>query len=741
MTRKYIPEGCEKAAKKKKVHEKYDSEIESEFLEILERFNQRSAEVKRKSVIFPTAAPKNHTKIIPGTENYQFPALTENEQKRYDELKKIVTDIEKNISKSSATVSGTIEDFYRTQLNDMQCEAVFTLDGPVLVIAGAGSGKTRTVVHRVSYMLQKGIDPASILLLTFTRKASEEMISRVNQLTGAETARRITAGTFHSFANMMLRIYGTNIGISPNFTICDTVDSEDIIDLIKNENEFQKRNRPFPQKGTVVEMISRSRNTGTSIGEVLDSQYPKYLDFTDDIKLISIKYDEFKKGRNILDYDDLLERFLDLLENTPAVRAKIQSRYKFVMVDEYQDTNTFQGRIADIISEKHRNIMVVGDDLQSIYAFRGANFENILRFPQKWPDCRIIKLEQNYRSKRELLDFTNSIIGNCYAAYNKSLFSMSEGAVKPIIKRASDAQNEAVFVADMIEHELLRVKPYEISVLYRSGFHGSFVQAELLKRNIDFAVYGGIKFIERRHIKDMLSYAKVIQNPSDTVALNRILKLLPGIGTGTSGKIIAAVTTGGFREIGSFSKKKYFNDIKKLFEMLFKSGEVGRSVASILNEVSNYYIPVLQEIETDYEERVRDISVLLQIAGTYKSLEKFLTDFALDPPENRLNKDNGPVENDDEFGKVVLSTIHSAKGLEWHTVFVVHLLDGCFPSDRSLSKIDDLEEERRLFYVACSRAKEKLVLTFPASLSFYGGSLSMPSRFLAEIKEEFYEIS
>lgn len=739
MTRKYIPEGFEEKAERKKPAKRGDPDIDSEFLEILERFTTKSEEIKRKSVIFPSVQPKNQAKIIPGTENYQFPAMTPDEQKRYDELKKIVTDIQKNIAKRSENITGKIEDHYRTQLNDMQCEAVFTVNGPVLVIAGAGSGKTRTLVHRVAYMISKGIDPASMLLLTFTRKAAEEMIDRVHQLAGRQTAAKITAGTFHSFANMMLRIYGREIGISPAFTICDTVDSEDIVDLIKNDTEFKKRSRPFPQKGTVVEIISRARNFNRAVGDIIDSYYPKYLEFAEDIQTVFKKYEEFKKNRHVLDYDDLLERFLELLEKVPSVRERIRSKYRYVMVDEYQDTNILQGAIADIISEKHRNIMVVGDDLQSIYAFRGANFENILRFPQKWPDCKVIKLEQNYRSKKELLDFTNSIIGNCYAAYDKSLFSLSEGASSPLIKRAADAESEAVFVADMIEKALIRVKPSEIAVLYRSGFNGNFIQAELLKRNIDFAVYGGIKFIERRHIKDMLSYAKVVQNPSDAVAMNRILKILPGIGTGTSGKIVEAISSGGFKEIGAFSKKKYFSDLKKLFEMLFKAGGEQKGVAGTLSIISDYYIPLLKELESDYEERMRDISVFLQIASKYKSLEKFLTDFALDPPDNALSVFDDPADRDDN-GKVVLSTVHSAKGLEWHTVFVVHLLDGCFPSDRSLSKIDDLEEERRLFYVACSRAKEKLFLTFPASISFYGGSLSMPSRFLAEIKEDFYEL-
>lgn len=692
------------------------------------------------SRIYITPDKPSYSKIIPRIDVYDIPHLTDEESARYRELQKIVKNIKSFDNSQVFKKSGDIEDFYRTQLNPMQCEAVFQLVGAILVIAGAGSGKTRTIVHRVAYMLQKGIDPQSILLLTFTRRASGEMIKRVNELTNGETAEKITAGTFHSFANMMLRRYSRYAGIEPGFTICDTIDSEDIIDLVKNDLDIKKRARPFPKKGTVHEIISRCRNHNRPIGEILDSQYPKYLEFAEDIVKIAAKYSEYKKEKNVLDYDDLLERFLDLLITNQLVREKIQSKYQFVMVDEYQDTNTFQGQIADIIAKKSGNILVVGDDLQSIYAFRGANFENILRFPQNWPQCRVIKLEQNYRSKRELLDFTNNIVDNCYAAYNKVLFSEMSGTVKPLVKRAIDAESEAVFVAEMIEESLETIPANEISVLYRSGFHGNFIQAELLKRGIDFAVYGGIKFIERRHIKDILSYAKLIENPKDAVALNRILKLIPGIGSGTAARIVESVVQNGFIEVETHRKKKYFEEVKKLFSLISSMTEEKPDVLKTVKIIADFYTPVLKTIESDFEERLRDVDVLIQIAKNYRSLEKFLTDFALDPPSTQINMLATPAQEAEIGKKVILSTIHSAKGLEWNTVFVVHLLDGCFPSERSMKRIDDLEEERRLFYVACSRAKENLYLTFPNSLSFYGGNLNLPSRFIAEIDEKFYEI-
>ncbi len=744
MVRKYVPiddeyNSSSKNRSKKKAKKIFDDEVKKDFDAILQEFNKKVLENKKNDEILEKSKSYDFRKVIPPKETYSKPPMTEEERNRYNELKKIVTNIKTDTPKDIGS-EGKIEAAYRKLLNDMQCEAVFTLDGPVLVIAGAGSGKTRTIVHRVAYMLEKGIDPYSILLLTFTKRAAGEMISRVNSLTGSGAASKITAGTFHSFANMALRMYGQIIGIKPNFTICDQVDAADMIDLVKNDLNLKKRSKPFPKKRIVAEIISRARNTLKPVGFVIEQQYSKYSEFTQDIAAIAQKYDTFKKERNVFDYDDLLERFLEGLKSSKKFLEKIQKRYRFVMVDEYQDTNTFQGEIADLIALPERNIMVVGDDLQSIYGFRGAAFENILRFPGKWSDCRIVKLEQNYRSRKELLDFTNSIVDNCYAAYKKVLFSDMPGSVEPVVIRVGDAESEAVFIADEIDKALEKIPAGEIAVLYRSGHHSNFIQAELLKRNIEFAVYGGIKFIERRHIKDIVSYARIVQNPLDSVALNRVLKLILGVGSQTAVKIISDITESGFNSISGYSKRKYFEGLKEMFSMIFDAGKEGLSAIERIDIIINYYLPVLKGLEADYDDRVKDIAVLRQIVSKYKSLEKFLSDFSLDPPSSQLS--SGEAQTTDEMTgeKVVLSTVHSAKGLEWHTVFVVHLLDGCFPSERSMGRMDDLEEERRLFYVACSRAKELLYLTFPAALSFYGGNLTLPSRFIAEIDEKYYKI-
>ena len=676
---------------------------------------------------------------------YDFPELDAAERSRYKELQSVIKNIEERERPVARVRHGEIEKIYKDQLNQSQADAVFATEGPVLVIAGAGSGKTRTIVYRTAYMLQKGIPAESILLLTFTRRAAGEMVSRVNRLIGSELADRITAGTFHSFANSQLRRYGTAIGIRPNFTICDTVDSADMIDLIKNRLNVKKNGKTMPKKGTIAEIISRSRNHMKPISETVGGYYCKYIDFVEEISQIAEEYAKYKAEQNLLDYDDLLEKFLQLLESSPAVLEQIQNRFKYVMVDEYQDTNVFQGRIADLIAGKSRNIMVVGDDSQSIYAFRGANFENILRFPQKWEDAKLIKLFRNYRSERALLDYTNEIIKNFYVSYDKALVSNIERLRgKPVVKRFFSSEEEAVFVAEKIERLLgSGVPPEEIAVLYRSSFHSNFIQAELLKRGINFAVYGGIKFIERRHVKDVLSYAKVVLNPRDSVSLNRIFKLVPGVGAATAAKIAEGYAEKGFSVIESYAKKKFFEDLKNLCMMLESASFENAGIIGLLEIIIKFYKPILNELEDDSEDRIKDFDVLIQLASGYSDLGKFLADFTLDPPDSQLSSSKVAVNPAENRDKVVLSTIHSAKGLEWDSVFVINLAEGAFPAEKSVTKIDDLEEERRLFYVACSRAKSRLYLTYPQQRQLYGKMTSdaLPSRFVAEIDKAFYDFS
>ena len=681
---------------------------------------------------------------IPEIGAYDFPSLSDEEKARYQRLRSIVRDVEKiERNQSVAQDDGELERFYRRELNPEQCEAAFALSGPTLVIAGAGSGKTRTIVYRTAYMLQKGIPPESILLLTFTRRAAGEMIERVKALVGSDTASRITAGTFHSFANLQLRRYGREIGVEPNFTICDEEDSADIVELIKSELDIKSLGKQFPKKSVVVEMISRARNHGITIEKAVSLHYPKYADSIPELEKIAERYGIFKGERGMLDYDDLLDKFLELLEKSPQTLERLQNRYSYVMVDEYQDTNLVQGRIADKIAAASGNIMVVGDDSQSIYAFRGANFENILRFPERWKDCRLIKLVRNYRSQCLLLDFTNDIVRNFYVSYDKKLFSeMRDSTLKPKIFRAGSQEQEAELVVSKIEELIDRkgVEPKDIAVLYRSSFHANALQTVLLRRGIDFAMFGGVKFTERRHVKDLLSYLRIIQNPKEAVALNRVVRLLPGVGASTAAKIANEFTESGRLPLEKYAKKKFYQPLCELSELLDEASKEELSTRQLIDIVIDFYKPILKELEEDYDERIEDFAVLRTVAAGYRTLESFLTDFSLDPPNSQLNGSKIDIRDASKSDKVVLSTIHSAKGLEWNTVFVINMAEGAFPSEKSAGNLSMLEEERRLFYVACSRAKERLFISYPEKLAFCQGfGLAMPSRFLAEIDEALYD--
>ena len=628
---------------------------------------------------------------------------------------------------------------YKESLNPNQFYAVTTLDSPLLVIAGAGSGKTHTIVYRVSYMLEKGIDPSSILLLTFTRKAAKEMINRTTELLGNTDAEKITSGTFHAFANYALRRYANMINVPANFNIVDTIDSEDIVALIRDEL-IKNRSRAFPKKKRIFEIISKSKNCNLSIGEVIEKEFSGLLDFQEDIELIASTYHQYKQGNRILDYNDLLEVMRDRLRDFPVFRKRMQEHYSYVMVDEYQDTNLFQAEIVNYIAEKHRRIMVVGYDSQSIYAFRGANFENILRFPAAFPDGEVVKIEQNYRSNQSILDFSNSIIHNAKLGYRKKLFSENTNIAIPVFQKFFDQEAEAHFVVSKILELRERNIPLEeMAVLYRASFHGNFIQTELLKRSIPYVVVGGIKFTERRHIRDIIAFLRIIVNPFDAAAWNRVLKLLYGIGEVTAKKIILEVRkNNGLLSTTTFKGKHYGPALEELRQVLDQASNVSTSVARKVELLREFYSPLLKVLEDDYENRNLDIDVLYNLSGSYDNVQKFLSDFALDPPSNQFQDSTSPLISEVEENPLVLSTIHSAKGLEWHVVFVPHLLDGLFPSSRAMKSITDMEEERRLFYVACTRAKEELYLSMPSYFNTWDKMLTKPSRFIAEIDKGKY---
>ena len=678
-------------------------------------------------------------------DRYRQPEVTSDVQKKIDRLQSITNSIEQNLIQS-VSKKDNVKKFkidYETSLNKMQYIAATTIEGPLLVIAGAGSGKTRTIVYRVAFLLENEVPPQKILLLTFTRKAANEMLARTTSLLNDMRCQKVMGGTFHSFANYLLRKYSKSLNISPNFTIIDTVDSEDVIDLIRHELHFEKKSRAFPRKSRIQSIISKARNCNITIKAVIDREFRGLTEFVKDIELIGKAYSEYKKANNLFDYDDLMDFLCDSLKTNLQFRENVQEAFRYIMVDEFQDTNTIQKEIVDLIAEKYRNVMVVGDDSQSIYSFRGANFENILRFPETYPDCKFVRMEQNYRSNQGILSFTNSVINNAKIGYKKKLVSTKISPGKPIVKKFYNQEDEAEYIVSKILEIREREIPLnQIAVLYRASYHSNFIQAELLKRNIPYVVFGGIRFIERRHVKDIIAYLRIILNPLDPVSWNRVLKLIPGIGDITASKIVLHIhKLNGKIDFSDFANYKYSSDIEKLGRILNQSSKQEVTIPNKIKILKDYYSPILKSIERDYEIRLMDIDVLYSLACKYDDLEKFLSDFALDPPSNRYQNQTNPLIDETEDKPLILSTVHSAKGLEWNSVFIPHLLDGLFPSTRCVGDIEEIEEERRLFYVACTRAKEQLYLTMPSHVASWDAFFTLPSRFLVEVEKEKYELS
>ena len=621
---------------------------------------------------------------------------------------------------------------YKNELNKAQLEAVESINGPYLVIAGAGSGKTRVLVHRVAYLVEQGVKPEQILLLTFTRRAAEEMLRRASLLLD-ERCKKISGGTFHSFANMILRKYAKLLEISNNFTILDQSDAEDAVNLVRTQLGYHKSEKRFPRKHAILEVISKSVNKSEDIADVLYDEYPQFMEFTDEIKKIRQEYNKYKREKSLLDYDDLLVFLKNLLSKHEDVRASLSAKYKYIMVDEYQDTNKLQAHIACLLAADHANIMVVGDDAQSIYSFRGANFKNIIDFPKIFKGTKIITLEENYRSTQPILNLTNAVIGQAKEKFEKHLYTQKKEGNIPIFLDCPDENSQSRFVADKIlelREEGTALK--DMAVLFRSGWHSNDLEIELASRNIPFAKYGGQKFIEAAHIKDLLSYLRIVYNAQDQVSWLRALLLIPKIGPKTATKIIEAVTNNP-KDEELLGKNM---ELVKLLELLKSVDCQHDTPAKIIEKFLSYYQPLLKAKYDDFNKRLNDLDSLLRIADRYKTTEQFLVDMALEPPERSLVEAG---KRDKHDAALTLSTIHSAKGLEWHTVFLIYVAEGHLPSYLSLETDDEIEEERRLFYVAATRAKVNLFLLkphidrSPRSFMDGGGSVfTQVSRFLEQ---------
>ena len=620
---------------------------------------------------------------------------------------------------------------YPAALNPQQLAAVTAGEGPSLVIAGAGSGKTRTLVYRVAYLIDSGVEPSNILLLTFTRKSAQEMLQRAGELIGARS-QRVCGGTFHSVANLLLRRYGRSIGVEPGFTILDRGDAEDLIALMRAQLGLNEKDKRFPRKGTIMEMVSKSANTLRSLDEIILDEFGHFADHAEDLGRLQKAYHAAKRQKQLLDYDDLLVMLRQLLLTDESVRTTISRQYRYILVDEYQDTNRLQAEVIRQLATSHNNVMVVGDDSQSIYGFRGATFKNIMEFPALFPGTTMYKLEENYRSTQPILNLANCIIDEAAEKYTKRLFTRKIDGPLPSLVEAAGENTQSRFIAQKIlELREEGVPLSEVAVLFRSSFHSFDLEIELSRKGLPFIKRGGVKFIETAHVKDLLAHVRLIANPLDTVSWHRVLMLVEGVGPKKAQDLLAALVKSDkpfqtLRDVTGRSSQGLRN-LANMLESL--TGAEDRRPAEQVNHAYEYYLPILKEQYDDYPKRTRDLDHLHTIAEGYPGIDEFLADLALEPPDGSAVGVDAP-DRDDE--RLVLSTIHSAKGLEWQCVFVIWVVDGRFPSVYSFAADDELEEERRLFYVAVTRAKRHLYLTYPINVFDKGSGmlLSKPSRFL-----------
>ena len=627
---------------------------------------------------------------------------------------------------------------YKEALNPSQLEAVNFIEGPLLVIAGAGSGKTITLTYRVARLVENNVSPSSILLLTFTRKASFEMLKRAALLLD-NRCERVAGGTFHSFANATLRRYASKLGFPHDFSILDRADSEALISMLRKEMLSDTRQRSLPRKHSLADIFSRAANKVLTVEEVILNDYPHFTPHLDTIITLYNTYSRHKVANYLCDYDDLLVYLKILLKNHQDIRNRIASIYRYIMVDEYQDTNLTQAEIIHLLAGNRQNVMVVGDDSQSIYAFRGANFKNIMTFPEIFPGTRIIRLEQNYRSVQPILSLANVIIDRATQKYSKILFTRRPGGSLPVLVRADSENSQSRFVvANIQELHHSGIPLSQIAVLFRANFHSFDLEIELNRAGIPFVKVGGFKFIESAHIKDVLAHLRVLSNPYDSVCWQRILLMLDRIGPKTARNIYEAILAEKSGYAGLFSvktKNVRSRDFKRLTDLFALIASRPMSVAQVGEAVFNYYMPILKDKYDDHPKRAKDLEHLLTIMGRYRTISSFLSDMALEPPNTSIGATFATGDPVDD--RLILSTVHSAKGLEWHAVFIIWTLEGRFPSIHALHNPEELEEELRLMYVAATRAKENLFFTYPSQIydRTSGMVLNRPARFITDVPD------
>ncbi|MSU75517.1 MAG: ATP-dependent helicase [Candidatus Magasanikbacteria bacterium] len=667
---------------------------------------------------------------------------------------------------------------FSQELNTEQLKVVETGDGPCLVLAGAGSGKTRTVCYRVAYLLEKGVPPENILLVTFTNKAASEMKERVARLVSGGTLP--WSGTFHHIAYRILRQYAPLLGYTNNFTVLDSADSESLIKLCIKEVKSDHAGARFPSASVVNSLISYGRNAQLPLEQVIEIRYYQWIQHASELTAIAEAYTKKKKEANAMDFDDLLVNLFLLLHNNEKILQKFATQFHYILVDEYQDTNKIQASIIRQFASAHNNLLVVGDDAQSIYSFRGADIHNILGFELTYPGARVFKLEINYRSTQEILSVANNVIANNHEQYKKDLrvvkLVADRDLPRPALYPQIDQSSEAVFIAKKIqEHITQGISPKEIAVLFRAAHHSQMLEVELVQRGIAYDYRGGVRFFDRAHIKDILSYLRIMTNLSDTAAWLRVLMHEEGIGLAAAQKIVEAVRTvipteprGRVEESLLPTSRDPSTSLRSAQDDSWgRIASVGREVLGQKGQVGwNHFISIWQTIidtparvpgkliealanspyrdylESEYldsRDRLADIKQLAIFAERYTNTEEFLAEMTLQESFRTINAEGdggGPASGGE---KIVLSTIHQAKGLEWSAVFVMNLSSGAFPSERAMKEDNGLEEERRLLYVAITRAKKFLYLTYPMAGGSFGDFLSGPSMFLNEINPDLLE--
>jgi len=636
-------------------------------------------------------------------------------------------------------------DSWLEELNPQQREAVTYGDGPLLIIAGAGTGKTKTLAYRVGWLIRQGIPAERILLLTFTRRAAEEMLNRARRAAGQMSTERVWGGTFHAVANRLLRMYGKAIKLNPDFNVMDESDSQDMIGLIRADLDMVSKEKRFPRKTTVLKIYSRVVNSREPLTSVLKKEYPWCLHAEDGLKRVFSEYSKRKQERAVLDYDDLL-LFWNLMLEDKEIAEHMSDRFRHILVDEYQDTNVIQAEILQRLRKTNKNITVVGDDAQSIYSFRAATIKNIMQFPNQFPGTKIVTLEENYRSIQPILDVGNAVMQSARYRYTKELWSKRKSEQKPrLIQVRDEAEQCRVVCEKILKHLEEGIPLQQQAVLFRTGYHSDQLEVELAERDIPFHKYGGLKFVEAAHVKDLVAFLRVLENPRDEVSWYRILNLLEGVGPKTTRFFLGQLAEREFdlKKMGEIllpaAARNQYDVLSKAFASILADGEK-LALASQIERVRLVYEPMIPLNYDNPEPRIRDMAQLQEIAARYKSRRNFIDVLSLDPPD-ATGDYAGPAHKDDDW--LTLSTMHSAKGCEWQVVFIIHAADGNIPSDMAIGnerelKVNEegLEEERRLFYVALTRAKDHLYVMFPLRYYFKrypmgdGHSYAQLTRFL-----------